>query len=447
MSFTPLDVYNFTIAENIKNLQLALECDDNTTNWYRDQYGHTAIYSASATNSIECLKVLIERGANVNCRDNDGQTPLHGAAQNGHLESVSILLDNKCDFTIQNNDGYTALFRAYSEGHLEVMIKILDKGADINTKHSYGLTVLHKACFDGRLKCVKMLLSRGADINSKNKNGFTPLHFAANANADNTECIKILLDSGADIDSMNNEENTPLHLAVERGTRKTVHKTVRLLLDNGAKSNIQNKYGDTSIHGAAATGIIELVEMLLDIGTNINIKNNKGFTALHRASFNSYYHCVRFLLQKGIDIDEDINTYKPDEDYTSNIVDCRPMILAEINNRRKRTAFDSFINHHIEYMPYKNNIYSLCYPTGDVRVVLPVLGWRRAEAVRNQFFFKEIFFYLHLHVAMVYTKSLCKTQNEVKKCSSITEFASNNNDTSTLMFILSDRLKLFLLPF
>ena len=141
--------------------------------------------------------------------------------------------------------------------------------------------------------------------------------------------------------------------------------------------------GWTALHAAVLYGHLNIVEMLLDRGIDINSKANgidiNGWTALHEAARWGNMDIVEILLERGIDIDDDINKYAPDEnedeeeDDDGNIIeytDCRPMIFAEVEHRRKRPLFDSFINHHIEYQPYINNIYTLCYPTGNRQVCL-----------------------------------------------------------------------------
>ena len=77
------------------------------------------------------------------------------------------------------------------------------------------------------------------------------------------------------------------------------------------------------------------------------------------------------------------------------------MIFAEVEHRRKRALFDSFISHHIEYQPYINSIYTLCYPTGSIQVAKPPVGWIRAEAIRDKYYLDEVFFYLHMVVMMI----------------------------------------------
>jgi hypothetical protein len=179
------------------------------------------------------------------------------------------------------------------------------------------------------------------------------------------------------------------------------------------------------------------MELLLDRGADINIRNNDNRTALYHAAFFGYEGCVSLLLNKGAAIDDDdIDSYKP----YGTLADCRPLIVAEIEHRRMRAAFDTFNHHHIEYPPYIISIYILCYPTGDLIVAAPAIGWHEAQRIRNKYYFDEVFYYLHMHVAKVCTQSSSNTT------SSITQLATTSDATSTLMTVLVDRLTMYLKP-
>ena len=141
------------------------------------------------------------------------------------------------------------------------------------------------------------------------------------------------------------------------------------------------------------------------------------------------------LLNKGAAIDTFENYYP-----APNRIDCRPLIVAEIEHRRMRAAFDTFNHRHIEYPPYFDSIYTRCYPTGDLIVAAPAIGWHEAQRIRNKYYFDEVFYYLHMHVAKVCTQSSSNTT------SSITQLATTSDATSTLMTVLVDRLTMYLKP-
>jgi len=247
---------------------------------------------------------------------------------------------------------------------------------------------------------------------------------------------------------------TACHWAAYRG----FINIVEMILDRGFDIHDKNYYGGTVLHFASLGGHINMMEMLLERGVDINSKTNDGGTALHTAAQFGRMNAAELLLQRGIDIDDDIDRYAPFEEYDEEngyiivFTDCRPIIVTEIDNRRKRPIFDSFINHHIEYQPYINIIYTRCFPTGNVQVAKPPVGWTIAEAVRDKYYFDEIFFYLHMHVSNLYSITTNNMKSRVtrsskQKCSNSTDqLANNSNKTSTLMIVLTDRLKMYLKP-
>ncbi|KAL5515199.1 hypothetical protein EMCRGX_G000331 [Ephydatia muelleri] len=55
--------------------------------------GGTALMWASGWGHMECVKVLLDRGADVNMQDKNGWTALMKASKSGHMECVKVLLD------------------------------------------------------------------------------------------------------------------------------------------------------------------------------------------------------------------------------------------------------------------------------------------------------------------------------------------------------------------
>jgi hypothetical protein len=113
----------------------------------------------SHTKTVELL--LDKGGANPDIKDKNGETALDiarydeikkifnptiiDAARRGRTDVVKLLLDKGTNVDMQNNYGQTALMWAASEGHTEIVKLLLDKGANPVIKDKNGKTALYFA--------------------------------------------------------------------------------------------------------------------------------------------------------------------------------------------------------------------------------------------------------------------------------------------------------------
>lgn len=131
-----------------------------------------------------------------------GLTPLHWAVtcSSGklRLECVKILIKAGVDLEAQNRVGNTALHYAAATRKAECMECLLDGGADVNRQGEKSLqTPLHFAANAGDVDSVRLCINRGADINAVDVNGDSALHLCSRKGAQ--ACIDTLIESGADV--------------------------------------------------------------------------------------------------------------------------------------------------------------------------------------------------------------------------------------------------------
>lgn len=177
--------------------------------------GYTSTYIAAQNNHHAVLRELCvyPHKFRVNDLSPDGSTPLYAASQNGHLECVKILLDYGADPKIAYSFGYTPLYVAAQKDRLDIVKLLISRGVDVNTRTHKSATPLYVAAQKGYERIVLYLLDQGADIDAQFKNGYTPLHVAIVQG--HQDVVRLLIGRGARLDLRCKKGETPMSLAIK----------------------------------------------------------------------------------------------------------------------------------------------------------------------------------------------------------------------------------------
>ena len=266
----------------------------------KSKRGQTPLIWAAAKGHEAAVKLLLDKGADVESKDSEGRTPLSWAAASEHEVMVMLLLDKGADIASKDKEGRTSLSWAAASGNEAIVMLLLDKGADIESKDvggqmwkdKEGWTPLIWAAANGHEAVVRLLLDKGADVELKNSDGQTLLSRAA-ANGHEVVVRMLLLVTAIDCESKDKDGRTPLLWAIENGHEAVV----RLLLDKGADAEMKNSDGQTLLSRVAANGHEAMVKLLLRVtSTDIESKDKDGRTPLIWAAVNGHEAVVRLLL-------------------------------------------------------------------------------------------------------------------------------------------------------
>ncbi|KDB19173.1 ankyrin repeat domain-containing protein [Wolbachia endosymbiont of Glossina morsitans morsitans] len=116
---------------------------------------------------------------NIYERDEKGRTALHYAVE---VKTVRLLIEKGVDVNAADVRGHTALHLAIMEKRLETVRELIKSGGNVNAEE-YGnkCIPLHLAFMVGEKEIAKELVKAGAEIEQAHKFGITAMDYAKNS--------------------------------------------------------------------------------------------------------------------------------------------------------------------------------------------------------------------------------------------------------------------------
>jgi len=253
----------------------------------------TALIIAAMDGLKTSVSALIECKADVDAVTSDSVSALYCAAQGGHCEVAALLIVGKANINLGHNDGRSPLYMAAQRSNNEMIATLLESdGIDVNKAQKDGRTPLYITAEKGNHQGVHMLISRKADVNLADSAGFTPLHRAVEFGGIET-VVKILQDPDVDINKGRKDGVTPLYLALEKGDTKMVSKLLELDQIDINKSRTSQT---TPLYIACQRGLAVEVHMLLSRPELDVNRTRQSYSPLLIACEKNHPQVVRHLL-------------------------------------------------------------------------------------------------------------------------------------------------------
>ncbi|MBI3856724.1 MAG: ankyrin repeat domain-containing protein [Planctomycetes bacterium] len=272
----------------------------------RAELEETPLHDAARFSSLDVVKLLVDKGADVRSVCYNRFTPLYFACSAGKADVAKVLIAKGADLEASSTGG-TPMQAAALHGHKDVVKALIEAGALYDFDSAIYLSdearinalladepalalggqSLHQACRGGNARIVALMLAQGAGPNQPGEYWHEPPLFHA---LQHPAVVKLLLDKGADpkarVDMKGVRSGaTLLHLAAGGPA-----DTARLLIAAGADLNaiLVDRNGEkrvfTPLHVAAQAGSPEMTELFLGCKVDPLLKTWTSQSALQLAT-------------------------------------------------------------------------------------------------------------------------------------------------------------------
>jgi len=258
------------------------------------------LFRAAESDNAECVRALLNAGADPLVRDNSRRTAVYFA---NSLPVLRILLAYGLALEDEDNYGWSPLMEAVRDGEraMDRINALLEAGADLNATTDRGYTIFMSAVgsLERHPQVMRRLIDAGADPHAVSELGYNAFHAAidvngeANAEESVRETLSYLKEIGVDIELRNNRGQTPMGRAIENGTGIEVQVLCELGADPNAvcpmhicgEAECNRPELPLLFHAVDGIGVQKdmKTESLLRAGANPDVKDGDGYSPIVRA--------------------------------------------------------------------------------------------------------------------------------------------------------------------
>ncbi|KER20574.1 hypothetical protein T265_10897 [Opisthorchis viverrini] len=264
-----------------------------------DERGSTPLYHCSLQDSDECVRILLDRGANIYHKNAFGSSVLHEAILQHAVKCVHLLFEHEIVKCLQ--DGLKQTKRS-SSSLMAVDPVDQKKSTSLLSRLGDWIGVGNPSSRrSSTFSTSSEPTSTSSLINLVDDEGFSPIHVAVNTG--NMELVKACLDRGANVLAQDHAGQTPLHYACTRGDLDCAKALLEFHPKYKARMiSAVNRDGRGPIHLAAMYDHPTLIDYLLSQGAELNARDNKSMTPLLLACSKGSVEASKHLVSIGAEL-------------------------------------------------------------------------------------------------------------------------------------------------
>lgn len=292
--------------------------------------GKTLLHIASSKGNHEIVGYILDKASDaareiINEGDEEGFTPLINATISESIDCMTLLLERGADVNASNKSKASALCYAADDNSIDRMKLLLRYGANIDHISNVG-SVLHWAAGHGCSQAAGFLISQGADVNVCHASS-PPIFLAAVSSSEET--VRVFLTTPSiDLSLAKAGSLTLLHVCAEHGLAESVRLLLATEIGRGF-ALMRTDEGNLPIHLACMSQHRNIVDMLQPYsGPEFENMNMDAFFATGEALLAAWHEThnsgKREVQSSSSEADSPASSHNDDAEKEAKSINCVP---------------------------------------------------------------------------------------------------------------------------
>ena len=154
------------IFSHVINNMINLEFEDN---W-------RPIHFVCRYGTFEMLKLLVDKGVNLECENNDKWRPIHFVCRHGTFEMLKLLLDKGVNLECETNSKWRPIHFVCHYGTFEMLKLLVDKGVNLECVTNSKWRPIHFVCRNGTIEMLQLLVNKEVNLECDSAIKWKPIH-------------------------------------------------------------------------------------------------------------------------------------------------------------------------------------------------------------------------------------------------------------------------------
>lgn len=209
-----------------------------------DNLNCTPLFYSVLSGNIDCIEILLDRGAKQDWQDTKGRTAAHFAALKGQLNSLKLLQKRGSNLWLPNKQGDLPLHYAIKSGRQQVAKWLLENSPyahSVNAINNFGRSPIHLAIMKNNLEMVDYLIKCGANLNQlvKVRDRTSKPPAATSSGVLSTDHQQLTLVNNSNTHQNKNGSSYRYETALDMAKKLNHGQCLQLLIENQALSAAQ----------------------------------------------------------------------------------------------------------------------------------------------------------------------------------------------------------------